>query len=136
MTPQQSPYSLDFAAERELGLFVRNQLNAGTAQLDVPVTERLFAARQAALAGLPTQAGELSLASVGRSGWSWLEERLRPLAMAFGLVLVLLAGNQTLSLQHIESQEDIDSALLSDELPIDAYLDRGFQSWLADSSRQ
>jgi hypothetical protein len=26
--------------------------------------------------------------------------------------------------------EDTDAAILSSELPIDAYLDRGFQNWL------
>jgi hypothetical protein len=26
--------------------------------------------------------------------------------------------------------EEIDSLLLTDDLPIDAYLDRGFQNWL------
>ena len=30
---------------------------------------------------------------------------------------------------------DIDAALLTDELPLDAYLDQGFDSWLKRSSR-
>ena len=30
---------------------------------------------------------------------------------------------------------DIDAGLLTDELPIDAYLDQGFDSWLKRSSR-
>ena len=32
--------------------------------------------------------------------------------------------------QRVAEIVDIDSALLTDDLPIDAYLDRGFQNWL------
>jgi uncharacterized protein DUF3619 len=32
--------------------------------------------------------------------------------------------------QRVAELEEIDSQLLTDDLPIDAYLDRGFQSWL------
>ncbi|MGH8724065.1 MAG: DUF3619 family protein, partial [Burkholderiales bacterium] len=32
--------------------------------------------------------------------------------------------------QRAAELEEIDSLLLADDLPIDAYLDRGFQSWL------
>jgi len=51
------------------------------------------------------------------------------------LSLALLAGsaagiyNWQLS-QRIAELEEIDAQLLTDDLPIDAYLDRGFQNWL------
>ncbi len=32
--------------------------------------------------------------------------------------------------QRVAEVEEIDALLLTDELPIDAYLDRGFQNWL------
>jgi hypothetical protein len=32
--------------------------------------------------------------------------------------------------------EEIDSALLADDLPINAYLDKGFQAWLSEHSSQ
>ena len=32
--------------------------------------------------------------------------------------------------QRAAEVEEIDSLLLTDDLPIDAYLDRGFQNWL------
>jgi hypothetical protein len=32
--------------------------------------------------------------------------------------------------QRAAELEEIDAQLLTDDLPIDAYLDRGFQSWL------
>lgn len=121
--------------ERELGLFVRHQLNAGLNALDDARAERLFAARQAALSHYPARTGGLSLAGMGHSGWVWWSDKLQPLLVASLLVLALLGGNQLMSQQRLEDLEDIDSALLSDELPIGAYLDNGFQSWLADSSR-
>ena len=41
--------------------------------------------------------------------------------------------------EQAQENEEIDSALLADELPPSAYLDRGFQAWLeraSDSSSQ
>jgi hypothetical protein len=32
-----------------------------------------------------------------------------------------------------EEKGDLDAELLSSDLPIDAYLDRGFQNWLSTS---
>jgi len=37
------------------------------------------------------------------------------------------------AVQQIDEIEELDSALLSDDLPIDAYLDSGFVAWLRDS---
>lgn len=122
--------------ERELGLLVRHQLNASLKDLSKPQTERLFAARQAALSRYPASRAELSLLAVGRDSLVWCEEKLRPLFFAGALMLAIFAGNQLLDQQHEADLEYLDSALLSDELPISAYLDQGFQSWLADASRQ
>jgi hypothetical protein len=41
--------------------------------------------------------------------------------------------------EQVQENEEIDSALLADELPPSAYLDRGFHAWLertSDSSSQ
>jgi Protein of unknown function (DUF3619). len=51
------------------------------------------------------------------------------------LSLAILAGGGTgiyswQQSQRIAELEEIDSQLLTDDLPIDAYLDRGFQNWL------
>ena len=39
-------------------------------------------------------------------------------------------------LQQDDDNEEIDSLLLSDDLPINAYLDKGFDAWLKHSSQQ
>ncbi|MDQ7990368.1 MAG: DUF3619 family protein [Candidatus Dactylopiibacterium sp.] len=124
------------AEERTLGLFVRNQLNAGNPMLAPRVTERLFAARQAALARHVAPTVALSAAGIGHIGRGWFESGLRPALFTGALIVALMAGTHLMSIQHIESQEDIDTALLSDTLPLTAYLDSGFQTWLADSAQQ
>lgn len=123
-------------AERELGRFVCHHLNLGTTKLDKSVADRLFAARQAALSQQAGLVGEFSLAGVGRSTLFWCEDNLRPMLLAASLVLAVACGNYLMSMQRISDLEDIDSALLTDDLPINAYLDNGFRSWLADTSQR
>ncbi len=123
--------------EREIGLLVRENLNHGTASLPGQTTERLFAARQAALARHTALQDQRPLLGTGRHVLVWCEDRARPLLFALGLALALAGG--PLLLQVPSSNDDLvalDTALLTDELPIDAYLDSGFHSWLADSSRR
>ncbi len=62
----------------------------------------------------------------GRSLWSsgrlWL-----------GIALIAAASvgyQQWLACQQLSELEETDAALLSSDLPIDAYLDRGFQNWI------
>jgi len=130
-----SLYNPQLGDERELGLFVRHQLNAGLSTLDKHQADRLFAARQIALRRYPKHQTELAFAGLGRHSWNSLEYGLRPTLIAGALILALFFGSQTISQQHVDALEDLDSALLSDSLPLNAYLDRGFQSWLASSSQ-
>jgi hypothetical protein len=61
-------------------------------------------------------------------GWSGLALRvLLPLAMLVASGAAIYTWQQN---QRAAELEEIDSLLLSDDLPIDAYLDRGFQNWL------
>lgn len=121
--------------ERAVGLFVRHQLNASLPGISSRASTRLFEARQAALQHHMAPAAVLSAAGFGQISRGWMEGKLRPVLMAGILVAALSAGNHLMSVQHMENQEDIDAALLSDDLPISAYLDSGFQTWLADSSQ-
>lgn len=61
-------------------------------------------------------------------GWGGLALRvLLPLALLVGSGAAIYTWQQN---QRAAELEEIDSQLLTDELPIDAYLDRGFQNWL------
>jgi hypothetical protein len=121
--------------DRKIGQFVRHQLNVGLTQLDKPIIASLHDARQAALARAFTP--QFSLAAAGRHSLVWCEGHMRPFLMALALAVAIVCGNYLMSAQRLDDLEDVDSALLSDDLPIDAYLDKGFHSWLAaDSSSQ
>jgi hypothetical protein len=119
-------------------------LDQGTADLKAGTAYRLQQARGAALARLsgadapaaaPALAGARTLAGLpghgtrGRSLWSsgrlWL-----------GIALIAAASvgyQQWLAWQQLADLEETDAALLSSDLPIDAYLDRGFQNWIKTS---
>ena len=54
-----------------------------------------------------------------------------------GIALIVAAGfgyQQWQAYQQMNDLEETDAAILSSDLPIDAYLDRGFQNWLKRAS--
>lgn len=110
---------------------VRHLLNQGT-RLDLPTLERLRAARERALAVQRPQL-EPALAWAGNvrgrlDGFAGFSLRV---ALAIALVLassVTLYNRQ--QPQRLAELEEIDADLLTDDLPIDALLDRGFEAWL------
>jgi hypothetical protein len=79
------------------------------------------------------------LAGIGRD----LEFSVLANARSLLAVLALIVGATGTyywnAFEQAREYEEIDSALLADELPPSAYLDRGFQAWLeraSDSSSQ
>lgn len=114
--------------EAQFGNRVRQVLNQGLT-VKASTAERLRAAREQALARQkPEPAHALAFAGQGFGGWTGLALRvLLPLLM---LVLVVTAVYLWQHNQRIAELEEIDAQLLSDDLPPDAYLDRGFQNWL------
>jgi len=109
---------------------LRQLLNQG---ITVPprVADRLEQAREQALARQrPEPAPVLAWADnvIGDVGWGGLALRvLLPLAMLITSGAAIYTWQQN---QRAAELEEIDSQLLTDDLPIDAYLDRGFQNWL------
>ena len=51
------------------------------------------------------------------------------------LILGLVAINTWQQSQMVQELVEIDSGVLTSDLPIDAYLDRGFDAWLKRSSQ-
>jgi len=117
--------------EPEFGNKVRHALNRGM-QLEPRTAARLREARELALARhgagrdpLPGSAG----ARLGRRrGLVRLSLTVVLPAVLLGVALTLIYGWQ----QNQKAAEfaDIDSRLLAGDLPIDAYLDKGFDAWL------
>jgi hypothetical protein len=117
--------------EPQFGNKVRQLLNQGL-RVEPGVAERLRAAREQALARQrPEPAPALAWADnvLGRfDGWSGLSLRvLLPAAMLVAALTGIYNWQQN---QRAAELEEIDAQLLTDDLPIDAYLDRGFQNWL------
>jgi uncharacterized iron-regulated membrane protein len=110
---------------------IRQALNQGL-HLDQATASRLRAARERALARqrpepAPALAWAYSLVG-GFGGWGGLSLRL--LAPLVALVIAGAALYTWQQNQRVAELVDIDAQLLTDDLPIDAYLDRGFQNWL------
>jgi hypothetical protein len=123
--------------EAQFGNKVRQVLNQGL-RVEAGVAERLRAAREQALARQrPEPARALAWADnvLGRfDGWSGLSLRvLLPAAMLVAALAGIYNWQQN---QRAAELEEIDARLLTDDLPIDAYLDRGFQNWLKKRSAE
>src|SRR4029079_16022757 len=90
-------------------------------------------ARAAALAGVNharTTGTEIAMAggTSGRFGARGTPARWRAAVM---LIAALGFGyQQWQAVQQVREFEELDLHLLASDLPIDAYLDRGFQNWL------
>jgi len=117
--------------EMQFGNRIRHILNSAPA-LPADQAGRLAAARAQALQRQrPELAPALAwadnvLGSLG--GWGGVS--LRVMAPAIALIISLAAIYTWQQNQRAAEVEELDAMLLTDELPIDAYLDRGFQNWL------
>jgi hypothetical protein len=106
------------------------------AQPDARTLERLRKARELALARRrPEHAPALSwvghaAGNSGRSFMFWARVALPVLLLVVGLFGIY--GWQ--QRQKVADRAELDALLLSDDLPIDAYLDKGFQAWLKKQS--
>ena len=122
--------------EKQFGYRVKLALNRGLT-LDARTLDRLNAARFQALDKQQAADRTLVLASAGNAGGSFDDRRaiaariLLPLLM---LALGLFASNYWYQSQLQEEIIEIDTEVLTGDLPIDAYLDRGFDAWLKRSS--
>ncbi len=125
--------------EHELAKKLVQYLDYGVDHLEPGVRERLAAARRTALSHYREKpATVLGLAWAGQAA-VWLTEHrhnsARLLIAATTLVLATAGVVYWQSTRPANGLTDIDFYLLTDELPINAYLDKGFDSWLKRSSR-
>jgi len=122
--------------EQQITYRIKQLLNRGL-DLDAGKLARLNAAREAALARqrIESRVPVLAWADnlIGKSGGpsALIPRVLLPMAV---LILGLIAVNQWRDSQLAAEIEEIDAAVLTSDLPIDAYLDKGFDAWLKRSS--
>ena len=121
--------------EHQFGDKVRKVLEHD-AQPDARTLDRLRQARELALARKrPEHAPALAwaghaAASGGRSFMFWARVALPVVLLVVGLFGIY--GWQ--QKQKAADRAELDAQLLSGDLPIDAYLDKGFQAWLKKQS--
>lgn len=118
---------------------VTGYLDQGTASMRAGTAYRLQLARQQALARLNPETvreGQLAGAFVGAGGMGssgggrsfWASSKLW-----LGILLIAAAGVGYQQYQSYQATKDLvetDAEILTSDLPIDAYVDRGFQNWL------
>ena len=125
--------------EHELAKKLVQYLDYGVDHLEPGVRERLTVARRTALShyrGKP--ATVLGLAWAGQAAVRLTEHRSHSARLLIAAAALLLATAGVVYWQSTgpaNGLTDIDLNLLTDELPINAYLDKGFDSWLKRSSR-
>ena len=130
--------------ESQFARTIKDALNAGLG-LSPETCARLRVARERALERHRVSSGEIAVAGIGRTGVltggpsHFLTRILLPavflVVAAIGLQQWQEGQRAARSLaQQAGEIEEIDSGLLTGELPIKAYLDEDFQEWLKRSS--
>lgn len=125
--------------DTEFGYKARQILNQGVDKLDRDVAGRLHEARRVALRSQRVPVGGLRMAVIGQAVEFAFLANARSLIAVMALSVGAMGTYYWNAFEQAQEYEEIDSALLADELPPSAYLDRGFQAWLeraSDSSSQ
>ncbi len=126
--------------ERDIAKKITQHLNYGTNQLDRSVLERLHSARKQALAAhaSPQRVFGMVMAGHGEVHSGHHGHGHYSLRFWIPLVVLLLGLLIAFNWSEINNDEpdDVDATLLAGELPINAYLDSDFKSWLDQSSRR
>lgn len=123
--------------EQQLASRIRQSLNQGIV-LDAATLTRLRASRELALARQKAPATSPVLGWADNVTGRIPESRplVSRLLLPMGvMILGLLAINVWHQAQVAQEIEEIDTAVLKGDLPLDAYLDKGFAAWLKRSSQ-
>lgn len=115
---------------------IRQALEQGVLDLDAAIANRLSEARNSALNHQKVAISRLRLAGMGSGMGDAPLPRARTLLVAIAALTLGIVGTYYWNaVEQADENEEIDSALLADDLPIDAYTDHGFQAWLEHSSQ-
>lgn len=119
-------------SEEKIARFVTKQLDAGLGMISRDQRENLRRARQAALAK-HIHKGEIKFA--GLAGIFHLDLLARRALLRLAALVLLSAGiSYWHARDYIVELEEVDSAILTDEMPIDVITDKGFDAWLSSSA--
>ena len=122
--------------EERYGNRIRQALNHGIKDISPAAARRLEAARHQALARQKQSATELVVAGNSRGsfhfglGMPYAKQILAIMALLLGMWISFYLD----SVHYITQLEEVDSALLSDDLPPEAFMDNDLFEWLQDDS--
>ena len=123
--------------EQHFAYKVRQHLNRGLHDLRPETLDRLASARKIAVAAQKQAVVHPVLATAGSLfSFGIGETRIRQILAGLALLFCAVYSTYWVADQRVQELGDIDSAILSDELPIGAFTDKGFAAWLNSSSSE
>ena len=127
--------------EERYGYRIRQTLNHGLPDISPAASRRLEAARHMALSRQKQPSPAPASAAYGQNSTlrlsapgqhPYLRQALAIMALLLGMWISFYWHSQ----QYVSEVETIDSALLADDLPFEAFLDKDFLEWLKDDSAE
>ncbi|MBM3342232.1 MAG: DUF3619 family protein [Betaproteobacteria bacterium] len=121
--------------ELEFAQKISNLLDQSTRELDAPIAAKLLEARKQALAHYDEKPAHAWVPAWATNTLGRITEPFsNHLGASVGLLALLLCLSGFIAWQNAGQQgseiAELDQALLTDELPINAFLDKGFESWV------
>ncbi len=115
---------------------VRQALNHGLKNFPPPSARRLEAARHLALSRQKQAMPAMVTAGHGVSLFRFTagNRHVRQLLAALALLLGMWISFYMDSVKYVTAIEEVDSALLADDLPPEAFMDNDFFEWLKDDT--
>ena len=116
---------------------IRQHLNRGVHDLRPETLDRLAVARAAALACQKQAVTNPVLATAGNIfSFSFSNLRVSQILAAITVLLCAFYSTYWIADQRVQELGQIDSAILSDDLPIGAFTDKGFAAWLNSTASE
>ncbi|MDP3638225.1 MAG: DUF3619 family protein [Azonexus sp.] len=117
---------------------VRQILNYGLKEIPPTASRRLEAARHIALTRQKIAQPQIVLSAAGSTSLYIPQQEQAPYFKQLLAIAALLMGMWISfywhSVQYVSALEEIDSALLADKLPPEAFMDNDFLEWLKDDT--
>ncbi len=122
--------------EERYALRVRQALNHGLKDISPASARRLEAARHLALSRQKLAVPQMVLAGHNASRFRFTTDNrhMRQILAVLALLLGMWISFYLDSVSYITALEEVDSALLADDLPPEAFLDNDFFEWLKDDT--
>ena len=122
--------------EKEFSQKITRTLNWGLSRIEDDKLSKLRTARQSAMSQYREPAHVLGLVTVSGATLNASSLVRKPLFWLPILAILVLFASYSFTPDEdiVDESGELDARLLTGELPINAFLDKDFQSWVKDSS--